>query len=420
LNTGNQGAVRTFATLDEKSTEGRVNYQLTFPWRSREQTVKLGGLYRGTDREADSRAFSISAAGAPLALRGLAPEQLFDGRFSQGAMPVFDIAPLGQGGSYHARDRLSAGYAMTEIGITDRIQFVGGARVELDKVRVNAVSTLGSPVSTNKSWTDVLPSAALNMRLTDAQSVRLSLSRTLARPEYRELSPIASRDVIGGDNVEGDPNLERTRISNADLRWEWYPNAGEIVSVAVFGKHFTNPIERVYRATSGTRTVFYLNADAADNYGVELELRKNMGLLARGLQPLTAFTNITVMESKITLGETTASATNKDRRMVGQAPYVVNAGLTYTPLRGTTSATLLVNRIGERIDAAGDQPLPDVIERARTALDFSLRFPVIAAVSGRLDAKNLLDEPYKTVQGTVTRESYLTGRVFQIGLVWRP
>jgi len=402
LNTGNQGAVRTFATLDEKSIEGRVNYQLTFPWRSRE------------------RAFSISAAGAPQALRGLAPEQLFDGRFSQGAMPVFDIAPLGQGGSYDARDRLSAGYAMTEIGITDRIQFIGGARVELDKVRVNAVSTLGSPVSTNKSWTDVLPSAALNMRLTDAQSLRLSLSRTLARPEYRELSPIASRDVIGGDNVEGDPNLERTRISNADLRWEWYPNAGEVVSVAVFGKHFTNPIERVYRATSGTRTVFYLNADAADNYGVELELRKNMGLLARGLQPLTAFTNITVMESKITLGETTASATNKDRRMVGQAPYVVNAGLTYTPLRGTTSATLLVNRIGERIDAAGDQPLPDVIERARTALDFSLRFPVIAAVSGRLDAKNLLDEPYKTVQGTVTRESYLTGRVFQIGLVWRP
>jgi len=99
---------------------------------------------------------------------------------------------------------------------------------------------------------------------------------------------------------------------------------------------------------------------------------------------------------------------------------VFNAGLTYTPLRSATSATLLVNRIGERIDAAGDQPLPDVIERARTALDFSLRFPVIAAVSGRLDAKNLLDEPYKTVQGTVTRESYLTGRVFQIGLVWRP
>ena len=247
------------------------------------------------------------------------------------------------------------------------------------------------------------------------------MSRTLARPEYRELSPIASRDVIGGDNVEGDPNLERTRISNADIRWEWYPNAGEVVSVALFGKRFDQPIERVYRPVgSGSRTVFYLNAEGADNYGVELELRKNMGLLARALESLTAFTNVTVMESTIELGETTASATNKNRRMVGQSPYVINAGLTYAPLRGSTSATLLVNRIGERIDAAGDQPLPDVIEQARTALDFSLRFPLLSALSGRVDAKNLLDDPYKTVQGTVTREYYRAGRVFQLGLVWQP
>jgi TonB-dependent receptor len=420
LSTGNQGAVRTFATLDEKSAEGRLNYQLTFPWRNREHSVKLGGLYRGTDRDADSRAFSISAAGAPLSVRLLAPEQLFDGRFSQGATRVFDIAPLGQGGSYDARDRLSAGYAMTEIGITDRIQFIGGARLELDKVRVNAVSTLGSPVSTNKSWTDVLPSVAVNMKLTDAQSLRVSVSRTLARPEYRELSPITSRDVIGGDNVQGDPALERTRIQNADVRWEWYPNSGEVVSLAVFGKHFSNPIERVYRAAGGTHTVFFVNADAANNYGVELELRKNMGALAPVLAPLTAFSNVTLMESKIELGDGTTSATNRNRRMVGQAPYVINGGLTYAPLSGATSATLLVNRIGERIDAAGDQPLPDVIEQARTGVDFSLRFPLVTSLSGRFDAKNLLDDPYETVQGTVTRESYRTGRVFQLGLVWRP
>jgi TonB-dependent receptor len=420
LNTSNQGAVRTFSTLDETSNEGRANYQLTFPWRERQHSIKVGGLYRATDRDADSRSYSISAAGAPLAVRALAAEQLFDGRFSQGAQQVFDIAPLGQGGSYDARDRLSAGYGMVALGLSDRFHFIGGARLERDEVRVHAVSTLGSPVTTDKAWTDLLPSAALNVKLTQAQSVRLSVSRTLARPEYRELSPIASRDVIGGENVEGDPNLERTRIVNADLRWEWYPSSGEVVSLAVFGKRFDKPIERVYRAVSGTRTVFYLNADAADNYGVELELRKGMGMLARSLDALTAFTNVTLMQSTIELGETSASATNKDRRMVGQAPYVVNAGLTYSPVRGSTSATLLLNRIGERIDAAGDQPLPDVIEQARTALDFSLRFPVMRAISGRFDAKNLLDDPYETVQGTVVRESYRTGRIFQLGLVYRP
>ena len=422
FNTGNEGAVRTFSTLDESSTEGRVNYQLTFPWRSREHSIKLGGLYRTTDRDADSRSYSISAAAAPMSVRVLSPEQLFDGRFTQSSSPVsFDLAPLGQGGSYDARDHLGAGFAMAEIALSDRIRFIGGARVEHDNLLVNAVSTLGAPVSTEKNWTDVLSSAAVNVRLTEAQSLRLSVSRTLARPEYRELSPVASRDVIGGDNLEGDPNLQRTRIANADLRWEWYPRAGEVVSVAFFGKRFDKPIERVYRpAGSGSRTVFYINADAADNYGVELELRKSMGFLARPLDALTAFTNVTAMQSKIELGETTASATNKDRRMVGQAPYVVNAGLTFAPGAGSTSATLLFNRIGERIDAAGQQPLPDVVEQARTALDFSLRFPIFSSLSGRFDARNLTDDPFKTVQGSVVRESFRTGRGFQLGMVWRP
>ena len=166
--------------------------------------------------------------------------------------------------------------------------------------------------------------------------------------------------------------------------------------------------------------MFFINADAADNYGVELELRKGLGFLASSLQQIVAFTNVTLMESQIHLGETEASATNKNRRMVGQAPYVINAGATYTTRSGSTSATLLFNRIGERIDAAGDQPLPDVVVQPRSVLDFSLRFPLYASISGRFDAKNLLDDKYETIQGTVVRESYQTGRVLQFGLTFRP
>ena len=421
LNTGNQGAVRTFSRLHETTNEARANYLLTFPWRDRLNSVKLGALYRATDRDADTRAFSMSAAGAADSIRDLPAEQIFDGRFTQPSSKVFDIAPLGQGGAYSANDRLVAAYAMGELALTDRVRFVGGARIERDRLDVDAASTLGAPVSTHKNWPDVLPSAALNLRLTEAQSLRVSLTRTLARPEYRELSPITSRDVIGGDNVQGDPTLERTRIWNQDVRWEWYPAAGEVLSVAFFAKQFDLPIERVYRPVgSGARTVFFINADAADNYGVELEARKGLGFLASSLQQIVAFTNVTLMESRIHLGETEASATNKSRRMVGQAPYVINAGLTYTSRSSSTSATVLFNRIGERIDAAGDQPLPDVIVQPRSVLDVSLRFPLYASVSGRVDAKNLLDDTYETIQGTVGREAYQTGRVLQFGLTFRP
>jgi hypothetical protein len=106
--------------------------------------------------------------------------------------------------------------------------------------------------------------------------------------------------------------------------------------------------------------------------------------------------------------------------MVGQAPYVLNAGLGYVSLSGNTSATLLFNRVGDRIEAAGDLPLPDVVQQTRNVMDFSLRTQVLPSMSLRFDAKNLLDEPFETIQGTVTREYWTTGRTFQFGLIFKP
>jgi outer membrane receptor protein involved in Fe transport len=422
LSTGNGGAVRTFSTLDEANREARANYQFSFGPTAAPHRLRVGGLVRHTDRDADTRAFSVSAPGAPDALRELSPELIFDGRFTTPTARVFDIAPLAQGGSYGARDRLAAAYLMGEWNAASRIKVVGGARAEWDRLDVEAVSTLGAPVSTAKRWNDLLPSLAVTVALPREQQLRVSATRTLARPEYRELSPIKSRDVLNGDDVQGNDQLERTRVVNLDARWEWYPDAGEALSVAVFHKTFVQPIERVYRAAgSGTRTVFYTNAQRATNLGVELEARKSLGFLADPLRAVQAFANLTLMQSRITLAANTqASATNLERRMVGQAPYVLNSGLTWVNPTGSASATVLFNLVGDRIDAAGDAPLPDVVERARGVLDVSLRVPVRGALSARLDAKNLLDSPYRTTQGSVTRESFRIGRTVQAGLSWRP
>jgi outer membrane receptor protein involved in Fe transport len=422
LSTGNGGAVRTFSALNEHSLESKGDYQWGFKAFGREHTLKIGGLGRQTTRTSDVRAYSISAPGAGDSVTLLEPEQIFDGRFMRTGDSVFTIGPLAQGGSYDAHDNLAAGYLMTEIGLSGRARLIGGARFERDQLRVNALSTLGSPLAVNKNWGDVLPSLALNLQLTDNQQSRFSVSRTLARPEYREIAPIETRDVLNGDDVLGNDELQRTNILNADARWEWYPSSGEVLSFGVFAKQFTNPIERVYQAAgSGTRVVFYTNAKSADNYGAEVEARKGLGFVAPWLERFQGFTNVTVMESRIHLGtDTRASATNTSRRMVGQAPYVLNGGLTYLAQGNSLSATVLFNRVGPRIFAAGDRPLPDVIEEVRNSLDVSLRLPVAGAFSARIDAKNLLNDPYLVRQGTVTRERYSTGQVVQAGLVWRP
>ncbi|HYV99142.1 MAG TPA: TonB-dependent receptor [Gemmatimonadaceae bacterium] len=421
LSVGSGGAVRSFSDLNEHSREASANYRYTMGVNATGATIKVGGLYRATNRDAESFSYAISANGASDEVRALSPEEIFDGRFSTPAATLFTMGPLSQGGSYAARDRLASGYAMAEVPFSNSIRLIGGARYEHDLLNIDATSTLGSPVATEKRWNDLLPSVALNWQMSDRQQLRVSASRTLARPEYRELTPIISRDVINGENLQGDEGLKRTNIANADVRWEMYPHDGELVSLAVFAKRFTNPIERVNGSGSGgTSYVFYTNAQSARDYGVELELRQNLAFLHESLSPFWFFGNVTAMQSRIQLYKNTlASATNLSRRLVGQAPYVVNAGLSYSTRSGGSTATLLYNRVGERITAAGSIPLPDVIEQPRNVIDLSLRIGVTRGVSARLDAKNLLDSPYEVIQGTVRREFYRNGRTVQAGFVWK-
>ncbi|MEO7962885.1 MAG: carboxypeptidase regulatory-like domain-containing protein, partial [Gemmatimonadaceae bacterium] len=160
---GNGGAVRTFSQLEENSREASGKYSMSFGPAGRQSTLRLGSLYRMTDRTTDNRAFNISGRNLSNAVRELPPEQLFDGRFTTPSSNIFDIGPLSQGGAYDAHDRLAAAFAMAEIPVTDRIRVIGGARYEKDQLQVNATSTLGSAVRTKKDWGDLLPSLAVNL-----------------------------------------------------------------------------------------------------------------------------------------------------------------------------------------------------------------------------------------------------------------
>ncbi len=417
---GNEGAVRTFGDLRENNYEGQVNYRMNFFDPSKELRVKFGGLYRSTDRDATNNVYSVQGFGLDNAQRQLAPESIFDGRFTQPGSSAMRLVPLAQGGSYTAQDRLSAAYVMMNWQVRPSVNVVTGARFERSEVQVVASPTIGPAVITKPTFNDVLPSLAVTVKASENQNVRISVSQTLARPEYRELAPLQFRDVLGGDNFLGNKDLVRSLIKNADIRWEWFPTRNEVFSVSLFGKQFDNPIERIYLGTSGTRIVSYQNAKRANNVGVELEARSGLGKLAGALENVSVFTNATLMKSKIELRQGLASVTSSDRAMVGQAPYMINTGVTWTTTSGSTSATLLYNTVGARIIDAGERPLPDVKELARNVVDFSLRFPVGAGFSGRFDAKNLLDAQYRIEQGPVTRESYYTGRTFAVGFNWQP
>lgn len=413
-----QSAVRTYGSLTESNYNTSADYSLQFGAVERQHELKLGGLYRFTERDSDNRVYSIQGRSLSLDNRRLAAEEIFDGRFAGGDDAYFRIAPLSQGGSYLARDEVGSGYAMLDWALTQRLHLISGARVERSEVLVRANPTVGSPVRANPTYTDVLPSLVVNFRATDRQVLRLSASQTLSRPEYREQAEVGYRDVLGGENIIGNSKLRRTLIQNADLRWEFYPGPGEVFSFGLFGKRFDHPIERIYLATSGTRVTTFVNADAATNFGAELELRAGLDRLAGFLSPFTVFSNLTLMRSSVQLSASDR-ASQEERAMVGQAPYVVNAGLTFAPAGSSVSATVLFNRVGRRVYSAAILPLPLTYEEARSGLDVSLRTPLLGGIAARFDAKNLLNSEYLLRQGTVTREAYRAGRVYSVGLSWQ-
>lgn len=414
-----RSALRNFSDLNEHAYEGSANYSLSLGAPARPTVLKAGGLVRTTDRDAESIPFDILNLSLTQAERAISPEQLFDGAYADAGRLTLQISNLG--GRYTARDRLQAGFLMLDLPITSRIRVVGGARVEHSRISVDSRALGQTPTESALENTDVLPSLALNTELSSSQTLRLSASQTLSRPEYRELSPVQYiLEPVGGKIQFGNPNLERARVQNLDARWEWYPHSGELVSVGVFYKHFDRPIERVLIQTSdgNAPNVTYQNARSARNYGVELELRKSLASL--GLTSFSLFANTTLMRSRITVSkDDDSSPTNDQRPMVGQSQYVVNSGLTYSSAGGL-SATLLYNVVGRRILEAGILPLPDAYEEARHLIDLSLRIPIYDALTVKLDGKNLLDAEYEVTQGTLSPLRYKSGRIFAAGFTWTP
>jgi len=415
-----EGAVRTFGQLDEHSYEGSVALARTIGGSLGDPNrIRAGIQYRRNVRDAVSQGFRLQPfLWTPDDPRWqVAPELFFDGRYSGPGDEYFILSRELAGGSYDAHDHLGAGFLMGEVSVTESLRLVGGARVEYYRLNVNSQNQLGQRSNVIKSYTDILPALSATLQLSESQQLRASVSQTLARPEYREVAPITYREVLGGDQVIGNTSLERTLIQNADLRWEWYPRPGEVISIGGFAKRFDAPIEQRYLARSGTNTRTFENAETGTSYGAELEIHGRLDSLHPALEPLSVFSNLTVMMSSVDTG----NEGDPKRSMVGQAPYVVNTGMTYfDELRGL-SATLLYNVVGERIvNARASGTLVDnVIESSRHVVDLSFRFPVLGNASGKVDLKNLLDAPFEVTQGEIVRDRYSVGRSVSVGLSLR-
>jgi len=365
---------RFFSDLKESIYGGSVSDQQAVKLFGRSATLKggLGTNYR--KRDFDARLLGITLKTFNRDIQSLPLSSLYaTSLINSGVYELSEIT--GFSDKYDANSLTSFAYGMLDHSITDKLRAVYGLRAEQFNLTLNSRGVDGSPVVVKQDYTDLLPSVNLTYALTEKSNLRAAYYRTLARPEFRELAPFDYYDYELLGNVAGNQNLKRTSINNVDLRYEIYPEAGQIISVSAFYKHFQNAIEPSIYDQNSTPAFSFFNTPKAVNYGVELEFRHSLGFINADteLKNFIVYANGTLVKSKVT-NPTDQNYLVKERTMVGQSPYSINAGLQYNALQDNLNFSLLYNRIGRRIANAGGQRFGDVYEAPRNVIDFQTSY----------------------------------------------
>lgn len=327
--------------------------------------------------------------------------------------------------NYDASQLVLAGYALGDIGFTESLRLLLGARAEQSSQSVRTFDP-GADRSeepnqeSELSAFDILPAATLTWEFAQDMQIRVAGSRTLSRPNFRELSPAVFRDLGGTVEYKGNPELERTNITNADLRFEWYPSPGESFSVSLFYKYFEKPVEQTAAAGSVTRFT-YQNIDEATNLGGEIESRIEFGFLHPELADLYFAGNLTLVYSEIN-NKDRGVLTSESRPLARQSPWVVNAQLGYDAPDAGLNLSLLYNVFGARIWAVGTQGNLDIYEQPFDRLDFVASYQFLERFKLQFKAKNLLNALHQATQYSEAAEMdrvvfrYRDGIKFGLGL----
>jgi hypothetical protein len=333
--------------------------------------------------------------------------------------------------NYKAYNTYLAGYVGGATPILNSLSVSGGVRVEYNNQELESLGFDGRPLNRDNPVLSVLPSANFTYNVTPRAMLRAGGSVSVNRPEFREIAPAPYFDFVNLLEVIGNPSLDVATIYNGDLRYEFYPNPTELLSIGGFYKHFNKPIETVFQNTSGANTITFENAQSAYSYGVEAEVRKSLLDLSssRFVQNLTLVLNAALVQSEVKLTEDVSAYQPGKRQMVGQSPYVVNTGVYYQDEDRQLQFNVLYNVIGTRIFAAGSNLRQTVYEMPRHQIDLSLtkgigeHFEIKAGIQDLLNQKTRLiqdsDNDEKITSLDESFREFRKGQYSTIGVTYR-
>lgn len=417
---------RNWRLIEEENKSGRIDFTLPVPsYNEKENFAKVGIAYSESERTLDQRAFSAlpTSFAHPFFQNGnvngyLAPQNL----------QYISYRNYSQTYESSGSQEIEAGYVMGDWHVLDWLRASGGVRSESTDLQVETVNlTLNSDRSSSDiSRTDLLPAAALTVYLRENLLLRGAWSETIVRPTYREISSASEIDPVRGRIYRGNPALDFSEARNFDLRLEWFPRPGSLLAASAFMKKVSGPIEQTSVSVNNDLVTF-TNSPDADVYGVEFEVRENLGNLWKPLEPFSLGFSAAFIESEVDytseqLEERERQGLGREttRPMFDQPEYVLSGDITWDYKPTGTRLTVSGGVVGRRLTVVGLAE-PDEYEEPAPQLDIFLTQQLGEHWKLKFSAKNLLDPVYEVTQdwpayGSLRVESYTKGITFGLSL----
>lgn len=430
----NTGSSAQFSFLNLEDTVESAGYQVDAQFDLGFTTGTISGGYNYSEKAREYYGYTANIVMGATGRDGL-PSEVFGDQNLQDLNNGFFLNMGSNFGteSYIAGETKTAAFGSVDAYFMDNWRVTAGVRWEdfargvlplnlLDYTGDSLQAIIEQMGEPNQTYAlredDYYPAAALTYMRdglfgTDNFQIRLGYGKTVVRPDLREYADIQFIDPELNDRVQGNPNLKFSEIDHVDLRTEFFFESGDNLTVSLFHKDITNPMERIQRpGPQDGRLLSFENALAGEIYGIELEGLKNIG---RGF---FVSGNVVLSDSEISFSEA-ASQTSLQRRLTGHSEYVVNTQLGYDSDNNKHSASLLYNVFGERIFFGGRTPSPDAFESPFHSLDLTYSYFPTDRITVRVRAQNLLNESREFLQDDVKIIEVATGSRLRLDLSWK-
>jgi len=316
------------------------------------------------------------------------------------------------GGNYVNTEEFGSLYLMNTFKFGDFL-VIAGARDEYTRTKYDGTRIITDllghlsytePNVVRTAYNNVFFDLLLRYSLTKLTNIRAAFTQTIARPNYYDLVPYDYISTDARELLQGNPYLESTLSSNADLMFEHYFQGIGVASLGVFYKNLVNIIyERRWLQIGGQYDGFTrvqpVNFGRSKLYGFEVNWQQQFSFLPGFTNGFGIYANYTYIKSK-------ANLEFRDWSVIpGQAGNVANLGLSYEKYGLTTRLSAYYH--SKVLTGIGDTPDYDTYSDANLRLDFTCIYEMLRNMSIYLNVRNITNERDRFYMGISNRPSQL-------------